>query len=76
MAVVCDVRVIMQGEQPWFVGKDVASMLGYKNVSDALLQHVDNEDKDKIVKHDSIGRLRKVPIIDESGLYSLILYIA
>ena len=68
-----DVRVIMQGEQPWFVGKDVAEKLGYKNVSDALLQHVDNEDKDKIAKHDSIGRLRKVAIINESGLYSLIL---
>lgn len=40
-----DVRVIMQGEQPWFVGKDVASVLGYSNSRDALNKHVDEEDK-------------------------------
>lgn len=40
-----DVRVIMQDEQPWFVGKDVASVLGYTNTRKALLDHVDNEDK-------------------------------
>lgn len=40
-----DVRVIMQGEQPWFVGKDVASVLGYSNSRDALNKRVDEEDK-------------------------------
>lgn len=68
-----DVRVIMQGEQPWFVGKDVASVLGYKNTKDALLRHVDIEDKDGVAIHDRIGREQQVTIINESGLYSLIL---
>ena len=40
-----DVRVIMQGEQPWFVGKDVASVLGYTNERKAIHDHVEEEDK-------------------------------
>ena len=67
-----DVRVIMQGEQPWFVGKDVAQVLGYTNTPKAIRDHIDNEDKltERIVL---AGQYREVVIINESGLYSLIL---
>lgn len=69
-----DVRVIMQGEQPWFVGKDVASVLGYSNSRDALSRHVDNEDKTTVVISDTGSNYKsKAVIINESGLYSLIM---
>lgn len=67
-----DVRVIMQGEQPWFVGKDVASMLGYSNTAKAILVHVDEDDKAGIPFWDG-RQTRKNIFINESGLYSLIL---
>jgi len=66
----------MVGEngEPWFVGKDVAMVLGYKNSRDALYRHVDDDDKlDSVAFHDAIGRERNTTIINESGLYSLIL---
>nr|WP_312985548.1 phage antirepressor [Clostridioides sp.] len=59
--------------EPWFVGKDVASGLGYKNTKDALLTHIDKDDKDEVAIPDSIGRKQNTSIINESGLYSLIL---
>lgn len=68
-----DVRVIMQNGEPWFVGKDVAGVLGYSNTKDALIRHIDNEDRDEVVIPDSIGRQQRTNIINESGLYSLIL---
>ena len=68
-----DVRVIMQGEQPWFVGKDVASVLGYSNTKKALIDHVYDEDKDGVTIRDRMGRNQKVTAINESGLYSLIM---
>ena len=40
-----EIRVIEKNNEPWFVGKDVAKSLGYKNVNDALFKHVDEEDK-------------------------------
>lgn len=59
---------------PWFAGKDVATALGYLNASDALGKHVDREDKDVIANRDNAGRKNKpAVIINESGLYSLIL---
>lgn len=67
-----DVRVIMQGEQPWFVGKDVASVLGYKDTFGALKKHVENEDKQNC-QNSSFESPRGLTIINESGLYSLIL---
>ncbi len=67
------VRTLVIDKEPWFVGKDVAEVLGYKNQNDALSKHVDDEDKDTIAIRDSIGRNRDTPIINESGLYSLIL---
>lgn len=68
-----DVRVIMQGEQPWFVGKDVASVLGYTNTRKALLDHVDNEDKNTVTIRDGNKGNPNQVIINESGLYSLIM---
>lgn len=60
--------------EPWFVGKDVAVALGYKNTADAILKHVDMDDKNTIAICD--GNKKGNPnmmIINESGLYSLIL---
>ena len=71
-----DVRVIMQGEQPWFVGKDVMQALGYSDTAKAIHAHVDNEDK-QIIQKCQNGTLeipnRGLTIINESGLYSLIM---
>lgn len=66
------VRTIQQNGEPWFVGKDVAEILGYKDTSDAMKKHVDIEDKLTRRFADS-GQNRGMYIINESGLYSLIL---
>nr|UVX56811.1 MAG: antirepressor protein KilAC domain [Bacteriophage sp.] len=59
---------------PWFVGKGVATILGYANPRKALIDHVDDEDKtDGVTIRDSIGREQNPTVINESGLYSLIL---
>lgn len=58
----------------WFVGKDVATILGYTNPRKALIDHIDDEDKtDGVTIRDSIGREQNPTVINESGLYSLIL---
>ena len=67
------VRSIMINNEPYFVGKDVAEILGYGNTRDALARHVDEEDKDAVGIHDAIGRQQDTILINESGLYSLIL---
>ena len=67
------VRTVIRDGEPWFVGKDVAGILGYERATKAIQDHVDPEDKDGIPIQDSIGRMQKTPIINESGLYSLIL---
>lgn len=66
------VRTILVNDEPYFVGKDVAEILGYKNTSKALKDHVDNEDKrgERIV---TPSGEQVATIINESGLYSLIL---
>lgn len=66
------VRTVELDGQPWLVGKDVAMALGYKNPRDAIARHVDTEDKD-VVKHDTPSGEQEMLIINESGLYSLIL---
>ena len=58
--------------ETYFVGKDVAKALGYKNSRDALNKHVDSDDKG-VAKCDTLGGAQKVTLINESGLYSLIL---
>ena len=72
------IRTVTIDNEPWFVGKDVATALGYKNTKDALATHV--EDCDKIVGSqnatpsikDSMGRKQYPTWINESGLYALI----
>lgn len=67
-----EVRSLLINSEPWFVGKDVADVLGYKNTKDALAKHVDAEDKlgSQIA---TSGQNRNMVIINESGLYSLVL---
>ena len=67
-----EVRTIEIDGEPWFVGKDVALRLGYRDTSDALKNHVDDEDKLTRCFADS-GQNREMYIINESGLYSLVL---
>lgn len=67
-----DVRVIMQDEQPWFVGKDVAEMLGYGSPRAAVSKKVAQEDKGVAVLETPSG-VQEMTIINESGLYSLIM---
>lgn len=68
------VRTITLDGEPWFVGKDVADALGYSNSRDALARHVDDEDKTSVVIPDTGSNYKsKAIIINESGLYSLIL---
>ena len=59
--------------ETFFVGKDVAEALGYSNYRDALGKHIDTEDKHAVAIRDAIGRDQRMVIINESGLYSLIL---
>ena len=66
------VRTVELDGQPWLVGKDVAEALGYKNPRDAITRHVDAEDKG-VVKHDTPSGEQEMLIINESGLYSLVL---
>lgn len=66
------VRTVLIDDEPWFVGKDVAKILGYANTKDALLKHVDDEDKlgSQIT---TSGQKRNMVVVNESGLYNLIL---
>lgn len=69
-----EVRTVEVDGEPWFVGKDVANVLGYTNTRKALTDHVENEDRqDGVTIRDSIGREQKPVLINESGLYSLVL---
>ena len=69
-----EVRTCQVNNQIMFVGKDVATALGYSNTRKALLDHVDKEDRlDGVTIRDSIGRNQLAVFINESGLYSLIL---
>lgn len=66
------IRAIEVDGEPWMVGKDVAAALGYQNPSKALADHVDNEDKLNNESLSSLGQ-RGGWLINESGLYSLVL---
>lgn len=66
------VRVVSVNGEPYFVGKDVADILGYSNSRDALAKRVDEEDKG-VAKCDTLGGVQDLVVINESGLYSLIL---
>ncbi len=67
-----DVRTVLIDEEPYFVGKDVAEVLGYKNTKDALIRHVADDDKRGSQITTPSGR-QTMTVISESGLYSLIL---
>lgn len=70
------IRTLMKDGELWFVGKDIAEALGYSNTKDALTSHVDNEDKQVIQRSENATLEipnRGMTIINESGLYSLIL---
>lgn len=66
------IRTIEKDGEPWFVGKDVAIALGYNNPRDAFKKHIDEEDKG-VAKCDTLGGTQETTIINESGLYSLVL---
>lgn len=68
-----NVRTLTINGEPWFVGKDIAECLGYSRSTKAVSDHVDEEDIDGIPIQDSIGRMQNTPIINESGVYSLML---
>lgn len=66
------IRTMDRNGQIWFVGKDVAEILGYSNTRDALAKHIDDEDKG-VAKCDTLGGAQDLTLINESGLYSLVL---
>ena len=66
-----EIRTVTIDNEPWFVGKDVATALGYKNTADAIGKHVDVDDK--LLSQIAIaGQRRDVAVINESGVYALI----
>lgn len=66
------VRTVEINGEPWLVGKDVALVLGYSDTFGALKKHVDDEDKQNC-QNDSFETPRGMTVINESGLYSLVL---
>lgn len=67
-----EIRTLEINGEPYFVGNEIATILGYKNTRDALMRHIDEEDKD-VVKYDTLGGKQEMTVINESGLYSLIM---
>jgi len=68
-----EIRTVEVNGVPWFVGKDVSEALGYTNPRKALIDHVDPEDKNTVTIRDGIPGNPNMTIINESGLYSLVL---
>ncbi len=66
------VRVVEISGEPWMVGKDIAKALGYSNSRDAISKHVDDDDKG-VAKCDTLGGKQDLQVINESGMYSLVL---
>ena len=66
------IRSVMINDEPYFVGKDIAEVLGYSNTRKAIQDHVDEDDRG-VTKCDTLGGIQELTIINESGLYSLIL---
>ena len=66
------IRIVEQGGEPWFIGKDVADILGYQNGSRDVNRHVDEDDRQNY-QNGTFESNRGLTIINESGLYSLIL---
>ena len=71
-----EVRSLLLNNDPWFVGKDVADVLGYSNSRKAMADHVDDEDKEVLTSRNvTLENIpnRGITVVNESGLYSLIL---
>lgn len=68
-----NVRTLQIDGEPWFVGKDVANVLGYQNGNRDVNRHVDEDDK-TVTKCGTSGGTQEMTVINESGLYSLILF--
>lgn len=67
------VRAVELNGEPWFVGKDVAEVLGYAKARNAIAAHVDEEDKKDAPIQGDLGGTQEMTLINESGLYSLVL---
>lgn len=67
------IRTLEVNGETWFVGKEIAEKLGYSNTRDALVKHVDDEDKQTVAFRDGTSGNPNQTIINESGLYSLVL---
>jgi prophage antirepressor-like protein len=67
------VRVVMRGDTPWFVAKDVCDALGYVNSRDAVADHLDADERSTVANSDGRNGGGKITIINESGLYALVL---
>lgn len=67
-----DVRTVVIENEPYFVGKDVAEVLGYSKARNAISKHVEDEDKKDAPIQGPLGGTQKTTVINESGLYSLI----
>ena len=67
-----EIRTVTIDNEPWFVGKDVATALGYSNTRDALSRHVDGDDKNTVVISDGNKGNPNQTVINESGVYALI----
>lgn len=65
------VRVVIQDGLPWFIASDVCEVLGVKNHRDSL-QHLDDDEKG-VVSNDTLGGKQQVSVVNESGLYALVL---
>ena len=68
-----EIRTVKINGEPWFVGKDVAEALGYVKARNAIAKHVDDEDKKDAPIQGDLGGTQNMTIINESGMYSLIL---
>lgn len=68
-----EIRTLKIDDEPWFVGKDVAEALKYNEPNKAIVRHIDEDDRMKYPIIDNLGRRQESWIINESGLYSLIL---
>ena len=69
-----EIRAISINDEPYFVGKDVAMILGYINPRKAVIDHVDDDDKkDGVTIRDSIGREQKPAWVKERGVYGAII---
>lgn len=68
-----EIRTVQIDGEPWLVGRDIAERLGYAKPHNALSTHVDEDDTLKRGITDSLGRIQETTLINESGLYSLVL---